>query len=194
MLAEAGKAMSHLDDGQLFALGHEALGLIVARIGTGVDVDGRAFQPYSAEYAKLRTAKGLGTTRVDLVRTGHMLGAMTVTQGSGEVMIAFNSSLEAKKAAAHNYGVSKQVSVRGHSRTTHVNKKGQRVSAKEAKLDAKRKNKRVYQRAEHVGSHKRAMNVPKREFFDIRLDAEWAALSESAGVQLQGNIEKAWVK
>jgi hypothetical protein len=193
-LAEAGKAMSHLDDGQILALGHEALGIIIARTRTGVDADGHPFKAYSEDYKKIRAAKGLNTVTVDLARTGHMIGGMTVSGRAGEAEIAFQATHEAKKAAAHNFGVNKQVSVRAHSRSSYVNKKGQRVTAKEAKLDAKRKTKRVYQRAEKVSSHKRKMNTPRREFFDVRLDAEWRALSESAGVQLQGNVEKVFAK
>lgn len=186
--------MSHLDDGQILALGHEALGIIVARTRTGLDADGKPFKAYSADYAKVRAARGLNTSTVDLAVTGHMIGSMTVTGRSGEAEIAFMASREAKKAATHNFGSTAQASVRSHSRKTFVNKKGQRVSASEVKRDKKRKTKRVYQRAESVGAHKRQMNTPRREFFDVRLDAEWQALGESAGVQLQGNVEKVFAK
>lgn len=64
---------------------------IVTRTRSGRDVDGLPFAPYSARYAKQRTAAGL-STRPDLTVSGGMLNDLrvisathrTVTLGYGD--------------------------------------------------------------------------------------------------------------
>lgn len=189
-LGQVAEAMHGIDDDQLLALGHAALNIITLRTRAGMDADRKPFVPYSADYKKARAKKSLQTEHVDLAVTGHMIGAASVFPGQGEVTLGFNGTREANKAAAHNSGVKAQVSVRAHSRATHVNKKGQRVSAKERRLDAKRKNKRVYQRDEKVSAHKRQMNTPERNWFDVRADDDVAALTEMVGIDVARNVER----
>lgn len=189
-LGAVAEAMHGIDDGQMLALGHAALNIITLRTGAGLDADRKPFVPYSDAYKKVRAAKSLQTGHVDLAVTGHMIGAASVSPGVGEVTLGFNSAHEANKAAAHNSGVKAQVSVRAHSRDAHVNKKGQRVSARERRLDKRRKNKRVYQRTESVSAHKRNMNLPERNWFDVRADEDVAALTEMVGIDVARNVEK----
>lgn len=189
-LGQIGEALHGITEEQLLNLGHTGLSIIVMRTRAGMDADRKAFVPYSEGYKKVRAAKSLQTGHVDLTVTGHMIGATSVFPGDGEVVIGFNSTFEAKKAAGHNSGVSKQVSVKSHSRATHVDKRGRRVSRDERRKDKRRKKKRVYQRAEAVGKHTRQMNMPRRAWFDVRADEDVAALSEEVGIDVARNIEK----
>lgn len=189
-LGQIGEALHGITEAQLLELGHAGLEIIVMRTRAGLDADRKPFAPYSEEYKKVRAAKSLQTSTVDLAVTGHMIGASSVFPGTGEVVIGFNSTFEAKKAAAHNFGVDKQVSVKAHSRGTHVDKKGRRVSRAEVRRDAKRKNKRVYQRSESVGQHTRHMKMPKRNWFDIRSPEDEAALTEMVGIDVAKNVER----
>lgn len=50
---------------------------IKQRTSEGVDVDGRAFKPYSQKYSFFRQQRGLPTAKVDLFFTGSMLNSLT---------------------------------------------------------------------------------------------------------------------
>lgn len=106
--------IDHVTDAELIEIGHFAATMVVLRTKKGIDADGKPFVPYSAGYIEERVDAGLKPSPVDLARTGHMLGAMVPERtGRDEVTVLFNSPLEAKKAAAHNYGVDKTVTRKG---------------------------------------------------------------------------------
>lgn len=193
-LGEVAEALHGVTDAQLEELGSFALSLIVARTNSGLDADGNAFAPYSDSYREWKAARGRDASHVDLAFTGHMLGSMITEPGDGEVSIVFASPREAVKAAAHISGSDSKVSVRGHSRNTFVNKKGQRVSAKEVARDKRRKRSKVYQRAENVSAHARQMNRKPRDFFDIRSDKDITAVGEVIGEDVMSNVTKAFNK
>ena len=95
--------------GDLLFAGNLMVAAIRDRTFAGMDVDGAPFAPYSAGYAKRKSA-GLGHGRVDLFGAGHnthMLNALqTVVDGeeSFAVGIFANDELEAR-ARVHNEGL-----------------------------------------------------------------------------------------
>lgn len=195
-LGAVADALHEVTDAQLEELGSFALSLIVARTNSGLDADGSPFVPYSDAYKEWKASKGRDASHVDLAFTGHMLGAMITERGDGDVFIVFASPHEAKKAAAHDSGVTSQASVRAHSRKTWVNYKGQRASAVEIKRDKRRKKakRRLFYREEKVSGHKRAMRTPQRNFFDIRSDRDLVAVGEVCGEAVMSNVTKAFNK
>lgn len=186
-------ATSELSDSQLVEIGHQALNVMVTRTKAGLDADLRPFVPYSVDYANERAKRGYSTTP-DLARTGHMLGAMIPLAEPGAVTIRFLSPMEEKIATFQNEGTNRRnasLSVRSHSRGVFVDKAtGRRVSREEVARDRRRKNKRVMGRTENVSAHTRTGGVPQREFFDVRAPVEVAAIGESIGDAVQGNVEK----
>lgn len=75
---------------QLAAL---AIGRIKRRTGQGVDVNGQAFEPYSARYAAQRKKAGRNASPPTLLLTGAMLGSMQVLSNDGErAVIGFAGS------------------------------------------------------------------------------------------------------
>jgi hypothetical protein len=99
---------SELQAAQLLDIGHAAVTMIALRNKAGVDVDGKPFAPYSQSYTKVRREAGLSTTR-DLVRKGHMIGALTPTvTGKNEVTIGFQNAQEELIASVHNFGGGRQ--------------------------------------------------------------------------------------
>jgi Xaa-Pro aminopeptidase len=88
----------------LLEAGHAAVTIIIARTKAGKDVDGHPFKPYTTSYLHTRIKHGLGSQR-DLVRTGHMLGAMLpVMHGRNEVLIEFANRNADLIAEVHNFG------------------------------------------------------------------------------------------
>lgn len=164
-------AMKPLTEPQLKVIGDEAINVIVLRTKQGIDADHKQFHEYSDGYKKHREQIGRSGTTVDLAVSGHMQQGMASMPNvqTGEVSVGFLSPAEEKKAAIHNSGVDKVVSVRSHRRSVYIDaKSGQRVSRKEAALDKKRKNKRVATKTELVDTFQRHQKTPKREWFDIR--------------------------
>lgn len=186
----AGKGIQ-LSETQLKLVGEEGLAIIIDRTKLGIDADHVKFKAYSPAYAKFREDHQRSSTTVDLAFTGHMQGAMTPTTNGTDVEIAFMSVTEEIKAASHIQGVHKTVDVKYHTRDAHIDiKTGRRVSRKEAKKDAKRKTKKIVKRTEYITGHERHMNLPKRDFFDIRHPTDEAKLSEVVGEMYKDNIEK----
>lgn len=94
--------IDHLTEAELLEVGHFATALVVARTKKGIDADGNRFRPYTESYTEVRTKAGL-SSQPDLVRTGHMLGAMAPeVTGRDEVSVVFNAELEAIKAGAND--------------------------------------------------------------------------------------------
>ncbi len=183
--------MDQVTKQDLIELGQFATTLILTRTKRGLDADGKPFHPYTEDYAKARSSRGLSSTP-DLAVTGHMLGGMAPdVTGPNEVTVSFPSPLEATKAAVHNYGSNSTSSVSPHSRSVYVDQKsGRRVSAREVALDRKRKTKRTAERSESVTGHTRKMNTPQREFLDIRLESELNAMADAITTKLLGRVEK----
>lgn len=97
--------IDHLEPDELLEVGHAAIALVLARTKVGKDVDGVPFKAYKPDYANERRRAGLQASPPDLVRTGHMLGAMLPeVTGANEVTVSFTADVEARKAAANNYG------------------------------------------------------------------------------------------
>lgn len=180
-----------LSEAQLKTVGEEAIAIIVDRTKTGIDADHAKFDAYSPDYAKFREAHSRSSEKVDLAFTGAMQGAMQPVVTGDSVEIGFMSTAEEKKAEWHTHGYKKTVPVKTHARTTHINTKtGQRVSAKEAAKDKRRKVKRTEARTETVNVHERNMKLPKRDFFDIRHPKDEARMSEVVGEMYAANIAK----
>lgn len=170
---EVAEAIGELTEAELKTIGDAAVDVIVLRTKQGVDADHKPFVPYSDSYKKTRERLSRSTTTVDLAVTGHMQQAITTEPGADSVTLGFLNPNEEKKAAIHNSGVDKIVSVRSHTRNAYIDSKtGKRVSRKEAALDKKRKNKRVAVRTESVDVFERHQKTPKREWFDIRHDVD----------------------
>lgn len=190
MVSGAGGVLD-VDDATLLATGHQALNVILLRTKKGLDADHRRFTPYTEAYAQKREKLGRSTSTVDLAITGHMQQSATVTVHGGEAIIDFMNEREAIKAAAHNSGVDKNVYVRSHSRKTAVNiYTGQRVSTREAKLDGKRKNKKVGYRVEAVGGFQRHQFTPRREWFDIRHPQDMDIVEKAMGVAIEARANR----
>jgi len=85
-------------------LASEAIVKIKARTKSGVDADGRAFVPYSADYAKYRNEKGRQDSPVDLTFHGRMMGNMASQTISNGAEVFFRDSQRGDIAARHNYG------------------------------------------------------------------------------------------
>lgn len=176
---EIQKAMAPFTEAELKLVGEQAISVIALRTKQGVDADHKPFTPYSDGYKKTREKLGRSSATVDLAVTGHMQQAMESRPdvAEREVNIGFMSAAEETKAAVHNSGVDKQVSVRSHTRSAYIDKKtGRRVSRQEAKRDMKRKVQRVTTRTERVDVFKRNQRTPKREWFDIRHPADTRAV------------------
>ena len=162
---EIDKYVAHCADltpAELLAIGHTALNVIVLRTKRGLDADHKPFAPYTPEYAARRKKSGRSGTTVDLAVTGHMQQAVIVTTHPGESHLQFMNHAEDVKAEAHNKGVHKQETVRGHSVKPYT-RKVQRYT-KAGKVRMKKQN---------VGGHtrlpyQRKMDLPKREWFEVR--------------------------
>lgn len=180
-----------LDDQQARAVGEFAIGLVIDRTKQGIDADHHAFAPYSPEYAETRKRRGRSDSTVDLALTGDMQNSMiAVPDGKGGVDVAFMSAAEEIKARAHTGGVKKTVPVKMHRRLALIDTKtGRRVTKKEAAKDKRRKKPRVAERIETVGVHDRNMNLPKRDFFDIRHPDDEAKVGEVVGDFFADNIK-----
>lgn len=178
---------------ELFELGDAALTMVLLRTKKGLDADGKPFTGYTPAYAKERKEHSLATSPVDLVRTGHMLGALARYPNIADqsVMLGFESEFEAMKAAAHNDGVDKVVQSKGYIGTVF----GQRTAAGGYTfVNRKKANKKaaldmhVYE----VEDGMRRVRQPKREFLGVRLDAEIKFLTEDVlGREMTVRIEKA---
>ena len=145
---------------QLQELGHLAVTIIAARTKQGLDADGKPFEKYTDEYAKIRTKRGL-STKPDLALDGHMIGAMTPkVTGPGEATIGFASPLEATKAAVHNYGLKKQETVKEHSVRAYI-RRVERYTVGEL-TDRVERARRLYQKTgkeKHLDSLVRAKEL-----------------------------------
>lgn len=183
------EGVSDIEHDTLLEVGHAAIALVVARTRHGVDVDGAQFRPYTPAYARARVRASL-STKPDLVRTGHMVGGMIpVVTGKDEVSITFPSDLEAIKATVHNDGCNKLVNVRAHSKNAYLtNKDHRRVSKQEYQKDRRNKTKKVRKVTESVPDHQRQMNIPKREFLDVRQAREVQFLADVAGEAMARRI------
>jgi len=88
----------------LDSMAAEAKRLLLDRTAAGKDIQGAPFKPYSKPYRKAREKRGLSATRVDLKRTGEMLG--DIYAGShperGLSTVSFKDAGSAQKASFHN--------------------------------------------------------------------------------------------
>lgn len=74
------------------------------RTSQGIDAEGRAFAPYSKDYAKKRDKEGRPAHIVDLEFTGAMLRGLksSINEDKGEVVLHFPDPEQALKASFHN--------------------------------------------------------------------------------------------
>lgn len=74
-------------------LAAELIGRIKRRTGRGLDVDGRAFTPYSARYARARKDAGRKAQPVTLLLSGAMLNSMKVLRlTADEALLGFEGT------------------------------------------------------------------------------------------------------
>lgn len=79
---------------------------VLERTGAGRDVHGAPFKPYSKAYGKARQKRGLSGRRVDLKRTGKMLGDIVAGASGekGQAAVSFSHGESALKAGFHQRG------------------------------------------------------------------------------------------
>ena len=70
---------------------------------SGIDVNGKPFEPYSAQYAKAKAKSGRGET-VNLTYTNQMLGSITVRLYQNQAEIFIGENQRKKIAYYHHYG------------------------------------------------------------------------------------------
>jgi phage gpG-like protein len=80
-------------------VGEEARVIIVKRTASGIDVNGAAFKPYSAAYAKQK-----GKSAADLHVTTEMLGGISVNAWAKKVRIFLKGNYAFKIGRVHNVG------------------------------------------------------------------------------------------
>jgi hypothetical protein len=88
----------------LSELGEAVVKIIRERTAGGIDVEGRAFQPYSEGWEKERRKRGKAKAPVDLNFKGNMLASLkaNVNTTGCEVVVSFENAKEAEKANFHN--------------------------------------------------------------------------------------------
>jgi len=79
----------------------QAQTIIKKRTSAGVDVNGKAFAPYSNAYSAFRSKSGRSTTP-DLMFSGRMMASMKATASSRRGVLFFSRAEESKKAAFNN--------------------------------------------------------------------------------------------
>lgn len=73
------------------------------RTGKGIDIEGRAFEPYAESYVPVRQARGAQTGHVDLNLSGQMWAALQVDADDGRATLSFQGD-PAKRAHGHQMG------------------------------------------------------------------------------------------
>lgn len=182
-LGQISKDLSEqLNESELLELGLFAERVIIERTKAGIDVDGRAFRPYSKRYATWKASKGRNVSTVDLAFTGHMLGALGQYVDSESVTLLFRGKHDAIKAAVHNFG--------SRARATKA--------AKRTARDERKKQKKWHRRAYRFVTGAKAKKItaarnqgnPQREFLDIRMDAELDAIASVLEKPILGRIQR----
>lgn len=182
-LESLGQAISEpFTPAEAMELGHAGITLIALRTKKGLDADHHSFVAYHPAYAHEREKAGY-STKPDLVRTGHMVGAMVPVAEAGGVTIRFVNPLEATKAAVHNDGSKSVVPVKSRARTgvgsgAGGNAHRSSVPSKAARLAAEGK------------TNERRNNTPARPWFDIRHPADVDFISTAIGRQIDIRVEK----
>ncbi len=175
-----------LSDAELLSLGHTAINVIVLRTKQGKDADHKPFVPYSAEYAERRKKSGRSATTVDLAVSGHMQQAIVPTVHPGEVHLQFMNHAEEVKADAHNQGVHKREVVKGHT-VSNYTRKVQRYTKNGKPM--MRGGKPVTRKQEVQGhvrpTFMRTMNLPKREWFEVRHPHDVALIEDAVERAIQ---------
>ena len=169
---------SPFSQAELHELGQFATAVVVRRTKIGVDPDRLIFKPYSYAYAIQRLSKGYASHPVDLARTGHMLAGIIPIVEKDEVRVTFLSAVEAEKARRHHAGASGRAVVNEYIRTT-----GKTVTGKGKKRNTE------YQLGV-VHGHTRKVNLPRREFMDIRHPSELEACADILERQYSVRIQK----
>jgi hypothetical protein len=79
----------------------QAQTIIKKRTSAGVDVNGKAFAPYSNAYKAFRSKSGRSTTP-NLMFRGSMMNSMTATASKRRGELFFSKAEDSKKAAFNN--------------------------------------------------------------------------------------------
>lgn len=171
-----------LSDDDLLTVGNEAVAIIADRTKRGVDVEHNIFRPYSYDYAKERLAKSLNSFPVDLTRTGRMLGALMASPaGEGTVRVGFADEHANFLAGIHNAGAEGRTAVNEFVRQV----------PKRTRSGGYRKYRRGEERVlTTVHGHTLAVNLPRREFVDVRHPEELERLGETVGRRFVIKIEE----
>lgn len=127
-----------------------AIGRIKRRTGKGVDVDGKAFKPYSTGYAKQKSASGRNASPPTLLLSGAMLASMDILQADPtRVVIGFKGSSAAVKFAKR-------------SRPTKDRKTGAKVTRSVAET-----NRTISNALKARWNDKGEGHAPRRHFFGL---------------------------
>jgi hypothetical protein len=105
-------ARNPIDSRLLSEIGEFVKFTIKVRTAKGLNVNGAAFDSYSAKWSLVRTKRGLPINKVDLFFSGGMMASMTHKVGVNSVEIFFLNSHEALKAHGHHFGTSRGLPAR----------------------------------------------------------------------------------
>lgn len=171
-----------VSDADLLGIGNEAVRIVAQRTKRGADVDHHIFKPYSEGYAKERIGHSLRPFPVDLARTGRMMAALMATpQADGSVKVGFTDEEANLRAGFHNEGVKGR---------TAVNEVARQVPARTNRGGYRKYREGETRTLTTVHGHTRAVNLPQREFMDIRHPDEVSELADSFGDLVIRRIEK----
>jgi len=87
----------------LMTIANAVVNEIRKRTLSGLDVDGKAFKKYSAQYAKKKTDTGRSDT-VNLTYSGAMMGSITVRSYNEQAEIFIADNQRKQIAYKHNFG------------------------------------------------------------------------------------------
>jgi hypothetical protein len=134
-----------------------AVGRIKRRTGAGLDVNGKAFKPYSFGYATMRHQAGRTVSPVQLTMTGAMLASMQVL------------SSDANRAVIGFQGSSAAVRFTKRARPTKNRKTGERITHTFAEQRRQVSNAlKAYWNDKGEGSD--GWGTPRRHFFGLSAD------------------------
>lgn len=169
---------------ELGFIADDALSLVVRRTKSGVDVDHNIFHPYANGYARERIKHSLRTFPVDLARTGAMIGAFRYDVAATpfpSIRFGFSDPQQALKAKWHNEGAKGddgRTAVNEFLRSRKESRKGRKRGPDEYALHV-------------VSGHTRAVNLPKREWLDIRHPLDISTMEASVVEVYERRLEAA---
>lgn len=91
-----------LDGTALMGIAGEARDRVLVRTGSGKDIYGAEFTPYSRRYREMKDRRGIDGSVVDLKLTGRMISDISLGSEGVEAAVFFKGAESEAKAARHN--------------------------------------------------------------------------------------------